>query len=243
VTLRFLLVLLLTLSPCCRCGQAQSADVTAKFAAATQSGRGTSKSARHPALEDVVLWLTPVDDAGHAMPVRAAAAPKTGYRLVQKDKMFSPHLLVVPAGSSVDFPNLDPFYHNVFSLFNGKRFDLGLYESGGQRSVRFDREGVSYIFCNIHPEMGAIVLALNTPYFAVSDANGAVTVHDVPAGTYRLNVWGERFQASGAGSRIVQVSPQGTALGTIELSVGANPLVNHKNKFGEEYPSTPKATY
>jgi len=107
-----------------------------------------------------------LSDLGVVAPVASARQPI--YRLIQKDKMFTPHLLVVPIGSQVEFPNQDPFFHNVFSLFNGKRFDLGLYESGTSRSVRFDREGVSYIFCNIHPEMGAIVLALNTPYYGIS---------------------------------------------------------------------------
>ena len=104
----------------------------------------------------MVVWLTPLKPDG-----RPAATGHPGpFRLVQKDKMFTPHLLVVPTGTSVEFPNEDPFFHNVFSLFNGQRFDLGLYESGTSRAVRFDREGVSYIFCNIHPEMGAVVLAL-----------------------------------------------------------------------------------
>src|SRR5246127_2367910 len=110
--------------------------------------------------------------------------------------MFTPHLLVVPMGSQVEFPNQDPFFHNVFSLFNGKRFDLGLYESGTSRAVRFDREGVSYIFCNIHPEMGAVVLALNTPYYAVSGAAGMVTIHNVPPGSYRLHLWSEAAQSA-----------------------------------------------
>ena len=88
---------------------------------------------------------------------------------MQKDKTFTPHLLVIPTGSTVDFPNLDPFFHNVFSEFNGKRFDLGLYESGSSRTVHFDHDGVSYIFCNIHPEMSAVIVTLSTPYFGVSD--------------------------------------------------------------------------
>ena len=132
-----------------------------------------------PSTANVVVWLSPVKPGG-ATPVIPVRQPV--YRLVQKDKMFTPHMLVVPTGSQVEFPNQDPFFHNVFSLFNGKRFDLGLYESGTSRSVRFDREGVSYIFCNIHPEMGAIVLSLNTPYFGVSGENGVVAIHNVPAG-------------------------------------------------------------
>src|SRR6184192_2279503 len=113
-------------------------------------------------------------------------------RLVQKDKSFRPHLLVVQVGSAVEFPNKDPFFHNVFSLFEGRRFDLGLYEAGTSRSVVFNRTGVSYIFCNIHPEMSAVVVTLKTPYYAISDQDGLVTIAKVPAGTYDIDVWHER---------------------------------------------------
>ena len=94
-------------------------------------------------------------------------------RLVQKNKSFEPHILVVPAGSMVEFPNRDPFFHNVFSLFEGKRFDLGLYEAGTSRMVRFDRPGISYIFCNIHPEMSAVVITMATPLYAISNRGRA----------------------------------------------------------------------
>jgi hypothetical protein len=91
---------------------------------------------------------------------RPPASPAQTPRLVQKNKSFEPHILVIPAGSMVEFPNHDPFFHNVFSLFEGKRFDLGLYEAGTSRMVRFDRPGISYIFCNIHPEMSAVIITL-----------------------------------------------------------------------------------
>ena len=236
---RLKLVLSITLLLCAPSTFAQSGDVTARFTAPAR------KSPRHQPLNDIVLWLTPVDDSSATRP---PSAPRTPYRLVQKDKMFSPHLLVVPAGSSVDFPNLDPFFHNVFSLFNGKRFDLGLYESGTHRAVRFDREGVSYIFCNIHPEMGAIVLSLNSPYFALSAADGSVTIHDVPPGKYHVHLWSEQFQSGDPASpsptdRTIQVTPQGAALGTIDLTPAPDPLAHHKNKFGEDYPQTSKPPY
>jgi hypothetical protein len=224
------------------CILAQAGDVTATFTIAPH----TSKAAKHPTLNNIVLWLTPIDDS---TPLRAVLPPTTGYRLTQKNKEFSPHLLVVPAGTSVDFPNLDPFFHNVFSLFNGKRFDLGLYEAGQHRAVRFDREGVSYIFCNIHPEMGAIVVALKTPFYAVSSANGAVTIPNVPPGQYRLHMWAEQYQGTNSGDsvdsgrRIIQVTKEGASLGTIVLTPAPDPLSNHKNKFGEDYPATPSATY
>jgi hypothetical protein len=195
-----------------------------------------------PNVANVVVWLSPLKPVS-AIPMVQARQPL--YRLVQKDKMFTPHLLVVPTGSQVEFPNLDPFFHNVFSLFNGKRFDLGLYESGTSRSVRFDREGVSYIFCNIHPEMGAVVLALNTPYYGISGENGVVALHNVPAGSYRLNVWSENGQPADpeVSQRIVQVSTEPVHLGEITLQAATDSLAHHKNKFGEDYEPTREQKY
>jgi plastocyanin len=213
--------------------RAQEVDVSAKITMIPQKPSHETSQKDSLSGADVVVWLTPLRSGF----VRAAAPPHSAYRLVQKNKMFSPHLLVVPTGTNVEFPNEDPFFHNVFSLFNGKRFDLGLYESGSTRSVRFDREGVSYIFCNIHPEMGAIVLSLNTSYFAVSTTNGELVIHHVPQGSYRLNVWSETAQPTkpSDAERIVQVGSEPVQLGEIALQRSASPLVKHKNKFGEEY--------
>jgi plastocyanin len=207
---------------------------------ATQPAGKKRKDA--PDVANVVVWLSPLKSGGVA-PMTQARQPV--YRLVQKDKMFTPHLLVVPIGSQVEFPNQDPFFHNVFSLFNGKRFDLGLYESGTSRSVRFDREGVSYIFCNIHPEMGAIVLALNTPYYGISDQNGLVALHNVPAGSYRLNVWSENGQLENPNmsQKIVEVLTDAVHLGDITLQRTTDPLAHHKNKFGEDYEPSHERKY
>ncbi len=141
--------------------------------------------------------------------------------------------------------NFDPFFHNVFSLFNGKRFDLGVYEAGSQRSVRFDREGVSYIFCNIHPEMGAIIIALSTPYYAICNGTGTIVLHGVPPGAYRVHVWSEHYQASHPGSVAapLQVAAQLVSLGPIELTAAADPLTHHMNKLGEAYVPTSHTDY
>lgn len=189
----------------------------------------------------VVLWLVPVGASAAAIADSPPSARPEHFRMAQKDKRFTPHLLVVPTGSTVDFPNLDPFFHNVFSLFNGKRFDLGLYEAGSTRTVHFDHEGVSYIFCNIHPEMSAVVVALSTPYTAVSSADGAIELHDVPAGMYEMKVWAEGSDAKQleAHSREVRISPAQSDLGLIRIeeNTGSAP---HKNKFGEDYkPAAP----
>jgi hypothetical protein len=220
----------------------EGVEVSGKIVISTLLQPAGKRHKEQPSVANVVVWLSPIKPGG-VTPVIPARQPL--YRLVQKDKMFTPHLLVVPTGSQVEFPNQDPFFHNVFSLFNGKRFDLGLYESGTSRSVRFDREGVSYIFCNIHPEMGAIVLALNTPYYGVSGENGVIALHNVPAGSYRLNVWSENGQLanSDVSQRIVQVSTDPVHLGEITLQATTDALARHKNKFGEDYEPSREQKY
>lgn len=219
----------------------QGVEVSAKILA--HASASSARKHRHsPSIANVVLWLSSVEPAARMPTIPARQA---SYKLVQKNKMFIPHLLVVPTGSQVEFPNQDPFFHNVFSLYNGKRFDLGLYESGTSRSVRFDREGASYIFCNIHPEMGAIVLALSTPYYGISDANGVVVLRNVPPGSYRLNLWSENGQPANPdlSQSIVRVSTELVHLGDITLQPKTDPLANHKNKFGEDYRPDPNPKY
>ena len=219
--------------------RARGAEVTAHVT--VQDKTAVAKHKGVPSSADVVVWLTPLQpDAPPA--VTGHPGP---FHLIQKDKMFTPHLLVVPTGSSVDFPNQDPFYHNVFSLFNGKRFDLGLYEAHTHRAVQFDRDGVSYIFCNIHPEMGAVVVALSTPYFGISNPDGNVTIHGVPPGAYRLSLWAENVPVDKlhALGRTVEISSSNTLLGTFELQASGDIMTHHQNKFGEAYPPSAKDTY
>jgi plastocyanin len=206
--------------------RAQSVNVTAQVQVVRQPAKDKG------ALDgsgNVVLWLIPTE----AHP----AATKPGrFRLLQKNKQFHPHLLVIPVGSLVDFPNEDPFFHNVFSFFNGKRFDLGLYESGSNRTVRFDHEGIDYIFCNIHSEMSAVIIALTTPYYAVSNREGAVAIHDVPPGQYELKVWAEGAQPEdlNALGRRVRIDENQSSLGSLRVVESSLPAT-HKNKFGEDY--------
>ncbi|GAC1427696.1 MAG: hypothetical protein NVSMB62_25620 [Acidobacteriaceae bacterium] len=225
------LCLWLIITPCLL---GQNADVSVTFSV-QPSPRSEGVKRQHLAnASDVVVWLTPAA----SNPIsRRNAQSKEHYRLVQNNKQFTPHLLVVPVGTNVEFPNRDPFFHNVFSLFNGKRFDLGLYESGTTRTVRFDREGVSYIFCNIHPEMGAVVLALSTPYYAVSGPDGSAVIRGVSPGEYRLSVWSETAEPieNPIAERVVRVSAESLHLGQIALKSGGDPMSHHKNKFGEDY--------
>lgn len=194
----------------------------------------------------VVAWLVPQNDAKPPAAPVADSAPKH-FTLLQKNKNFDPHLLVIPVGSQVEFPNRDPFFHNVFSLFEGKRFDLGLYESGTTRSLRFDRPGISYLFCNIHSEMSAVIIALETPHYATSDRAGEITIPNVPPGRYTLRVWKEGVSAATLKglSRTVVVSGENLSLGNLAVPASNSVPLAHKNKYGRDYedPTPPGQIY
>ena len=147
----------------------------------------------------------------------------------------------------MQFPNLDPFFHNVFSLFNGKRFDLGLYEAGTSKTVHFDRVGVSFLFCNIHEGMNAVVVAVPTPYFGLSDRSGRVNIANVPDGRYQLQVWFERSSPEDLKNlaRVVTISasPSSRSLETIRIVDDPNFTLAHKNKYGEDYVPPPSSGY
>jgi len=203
---------------------------------------GTSGSPVSDASQ-VVVWLTTLSGASAKPP----SPPRQELRLVQRHKSFEPHLLVVQAGSLVQFPNDDPFFHNVFSLFEGKRFDLGLYEAGSTRSVLFDKPGICYLFCNIHPEMSAVVVVLQTPYYAISDRAGQISISEVPPGRYEVEIWNERSLAGDLKSltRQLDLSESAHFLGTIPVRTNPNQMMAHKNKYGRDYdnPTPPSSLY
>jgi plastocyanin len=201
-----------------------AAEVKAQLITASGGSSG-HKSGKAPS---AVIWLEPV---------QSVAAPAPGkFTLLQKNKMFTPHLLVVPVGSSVAFPNADPFFHNVFSLFDGKRFDLGLYEAGSTRSVVFSRVGVSYIFCNIHSEMSAVVIALDTPFYSIADSRGTFRMQEVPDGDYNLHVWTEGQPQNSLDKRTRRVHITGTDVALGDIRAGSV-KEQHLNMFGRPYDS------
>jgi len=199
-----------------------------------------NRSARMADHSNIVVWLTPLSEPALAQSEKAMQLIPRHYRLLQKKKEFIPHLLVIPAGSLVDFPNQDPFFHNVFSLFDGRRFDLGLYEAGATRGVRFDRAGVSFVFCNIHPQMSAIVITLKTPFSGITDRAGNITLQEIPPGRYSLEVWAERSLPNSlqALTRVVTVLDASNSLVSIEVPENADLLSGHKNKYGKDYEPT-----
>jgi plastocyanin len=206
-------------------------------------GMSLRSGKRHEVIPETVVWLTPIvssgDESRREMPTAPPGEPAETPlpQLVQKNKTFLPHILVVPAGSPVEFPNRDPFFHNVFSLFEGKRFDLGLYEAGTTRSVRFERPGISYIFCNIHPEMNAVIITMATRLFAISKSDGQVTLPSVPFGRYKLHIWSEGMGPESAQPlvRDITITESAASLGAIRVPPVNGQSMAHSNKYGREY--------
>ncbi|HEX2122980.1 MAG TPA: hypothetical protein VHL59_15210 [Thermoanaerobaculia bacterium] len=195
--------------------------------AAVVSGKVTfmTKRGQRPVVNETLVWL---DAAGKA-PKRAAST----FTMTTRSKTFLPHVLAVPAGSTIAFPNEDPIAHNLFSLTPGNSFDLGLYRRGGRKAHTFDTPGVVNIYCNIHPDMSAVVHVMTTPYYAFADANGNYSF-DVPPGKYRVTAWNE--QGGGAISEI-EVTGEGRVAGATQLTIDGRSFrfVQHTNKHGKAY--------
>jgi len=206
--------------------------------AATVTGRVELRDSRDPAVRNhgdysgVVLSLTALQGA----PAQHSNA--THFTILQKNKSFSPHVLAIPVGSIVDFPNADPIFHNAFSSYSGQVFDIGLYPPGSTRSVRFTRAGVVRVFCNIHSSMSAMIAVLATPYFAITRRDGSFEIPDVAAGEYDLSVLHERAteKALETLGRKVTVGHEGLALPPIVISEAGYLPIPHKNKYGHDYP-------
>jgi plastocyanin len=154
------------------------------FAAAPVLGAdlsGTVEVSGRPA-QVAVVWLDAANAPSESQTSRVV--------LDQRNLTFFPHVLAVRVGTTVDFPNSDKVFHNVFSFRDGgRKFDLGMYPKGTSKRIAFDKPGLARLFCNIHPNMAAYVMAVNTPYFAVSNEQGAFTIPDVPPGTYTYHAW------------------------------------------------------
>ena len=182
----------------------------------------------------VVIWLEP---GGRALPL-----PKPEvYTIRQKGKRFTPHILPIPVGATVDFPNFDPIFHNAFSNFAGQPFDTGLYRPGTSQKVQFRREGIVRVFCNIHSNMSAVIVVLDTPYYTTSKADGSFRMEGVVKGDYILHVWHERATEDSLSelARKVTISDSQVALPVIRISESGYLEIPHKNKHGREYPPAP----
>jgi plastocyanin len=165
---------------------------------------------------------------------RGPRAPATRVDMSLDARQFHPRIIAVGVGSTVNFPNLDPFNHNVFSLSERNAFDLGLYGQNEAHDRRFTRPGLVRLYCNIHPRMSAFVIVRDNAWFTKPGADGSFTIPDVPPGQYTLKVWHERAGEVTQGI----VVPQG-GLAAIELHMDASgyQFVQHKNKYGQDYGS------
>lgn len=184
-----------------------------------------TKRGQKPAVNETLVWLDP---AG-----KAPKKPGAAFALTTRSKTFLPHVLAVPAGSTVTFPNEDPITHNLFSLTPGNTFDLGLYRKGTGKSHKFEAPGTVNVYCNIHPNMSAVVHVMATPYYGFADANGNYSF-DVPAGKYRVTAWNEQ---GGTVTSDIDVAADGKVTGSTLLTVDGRNFraVQHKNKLGQTY--------
>jgi len=170
-----------------------------------------------------VVWLE--GGGGRRAPVQA--------EISTAEKAFSPHVLVLPVGSTIAFPNHDPFNHNVFSLSEEQPFDLGLYGRGEARSVKLERAGIIRVYCNVHSQMSALLLVRDGPYFTQPSGDGSFLLPAVPPGRYVLHVWHERAPEV---TRPLEVPAGGLADVAIELDARGYRFKPHLNKYGQPYP-------
>jgi plastocyanin len=180
-----------------------------------------------PDASSIAVWLEGAPRVG-----TAPAATKTT-RMQQSSKQFQPKLLVVEKNATVDFPNLDPIYHNVFSVSGGNRFDLGLYRSGSSKSRKFEETGLVRVYCNIHPQMVGFVMVVDSDFAAVTGRDGTFQFDNVPPGSYVLKAWNEQ---SGEVSQPVAVQSGTNAPLSLSLDVTGFKAEPHKNKYGKDYP-------
>jgi plastocyanin len=208
-----------------------------QIAAASLSGRVLLSNSQDTAVNKkkdfagVVVWLKPVDES-------SVSATSKHVQMLQKDKKFHPHILVISAGTTVDFPNADPIFHNAFSNFDGQIFDIGLYPPDSSRAIRFDRPGIVRVFCNIHPSMSAIIVVVDSPYFTTTDAAGAYSFSHVTPGEYELHFFHERATPETLDALVRMISFEGTSVTVppVKISEAGYLPVAHKNKYGRDYP-------
>ena len=187
----------------------------------------------------VVVWLEPV--AGAPRAVSSPAAPPKPATMEQRNKTFLPHVLAVALGTAVDFPNVDPIFHNAFSNFDAQVFDVHLYAPQTTRRVVFRRPGIVRVFCNVHESMSAVIAVLPTPYFAVTNAAGRFELQ-APAGEYMLRFWDERGRPDVLAKldRRITIGEGAVTMPETQIATSNDPLTPHKDKYGRDYMQRPE---
>lgn len=218
-------------------GAAMAANLTGRVLVVTSERR--SKGAEN---SGVVVWLEPA--GGPSAQGSPPGVPPPAATMLQRKEVFEPHVVAVQVGTAVDFPNADPTFHNVFSNYDGQVFDLQLYAPQTSRRVVFRRPGIARIFCNIHETMSAVVAVLQTPYFAVTGADGRFEIR-APGGDYRMKVWHERSLA-GKLQELERTMTLGEGTvngGEITVSEEGYVAQSHNNKYGQTYSPAPEQSF
>lgn len=197
-----------------------------ELSAANVAGRVSfvTKRGQHPVVNETLVWLEPA----------AKTAPRKAVNLMMstRGKTLLPHVLVVPVGSTVQFPNDDPISHNLFSLSSPNNFDLGLYRRGAGKTFTFKTPGVVNVYCNVHPTMSSVIHVMSSPYFGFTDAAGNFALTDVAPGSYTLVAWNEQ---GGMTQSKLDVPAAGLANAAITLDSSGYRATTHLNKENKPY--------
>jgi plastocyanin len=208
--------LLLAAAGACLAGPALAGTITGKVSMVEKGGKTATD------LSEVVVFVDGV---------KARVRPATE-KIVMKGKAFLPHVAAVGVGSTVEFPNDDPIFHNAFSVSGENRFDLDLYKRPKSGAQTFQHPGVVKVYCNIHPQMSATIVVRDNPWFTKAAADGAFRIEGVPAGKHALKAWHER---GGEVTVEVAVPADGEVSAPLALDASAFRRTQHKNKFGKDY--------
>jgi plastocyanin len=208
---------------------ASAIALAASLSAANIGGKVSfvTKRGQNPIVVETLVWLEPLSG-------RAPKPVPAKFQMVTRGKMVVPHVLAIPVGSTVEFPNDDPISHNLFSLSSNNPFDLGLYRRGAGKAQRFDTPGLVNVYCNVHPNMSAVIQVMSTPYYGFADQSGNYALANVPAGRYRLIAWNEQ---GGQIESPIEVTAAGTVSGNVALMLDSRNyrLTKHLNKIGKPY--------
>jgi len=186
-------------------------------------------------LSSVIVYLDSVQKENNDIPPEILTKR---FVMMTRNKQLSPRAMAVPVGVSVDFPNYDAIFHNLFSVSAPNNFDLGLYKGGASKSKVFEHPGIVKVFCNVHPHMSATIVVSASPYYAAADKSGNFSFGTIPNGTYQLRAYTEEGQTS----QLIQV---GMSPLTVKLSIDGRNFkkLRHKNKFGKDYSTNENEKY